>query len=151
MLLFKWYALIFFGSTIHYLISRPLGRIKFGNPQPRCDSCQDRKYWYAFGRGCGDAQGQCYKKRCSKCSIDKSPMYEIDSLGQDFNAALQWFKASKAPGKSFDLYPDTVVPDPILAWDSLRLEIESGNIYCLERIREDLIRLHELFGDDDDF
>lgn len=66
-------------------------------------------------------------------------------IDKDLKAALAWFKTSTPPEKPFRLNKFTMIDDPKKLWAHLKEEIVSNNIYVLERIREDLIKLCALF------
>ncbi len=115
----------------------------------KCQACFGRGWAYLFGRGTGAAFGQCYRKKCSQCSGNWAN--ESAYLDDDFKEAIRWFLESTPPAKRFRLHPWKVIESPEKLWDSLFDDIQSQNVYRLEFIRDDLVKLHQLFGISEDF
>lgn len=111
----------------------------------KCKSCNGRGHLWCYDQGYGKAYGQCYKKRCS-CRGGKAAEVHLD---KEFREAVQWFKSSIPPGEAFEYYlwKDVwqVVDEPAQYWVELKTEIASGNVYRLEAIRDDIVKLHQLF------
>lgn len=110
----------------------------------KCKSCNGRGHIWCYDQGYGKAYGQCYKKRCS-CRGGKQAEVHLD---KEFRVAVQWFQASTPPAEQFEywLWKDVwqVIENPAQYWEELRAEIASGNVYRLEAIRDDVVRLHQL-------
>ncbi len=115
----------------------------------KCSCCYDRGYIFYYGQGTGRALGQCYKEKCRFCGGNWA--YEGANLDAVYKKAMTWFRSSQPPGKPFRLFVWKTVDDPVKYWQNMREEIASDNVYVLERIRDDIVRLHELFGNEDDF
>lgn len=111
----------------------------------KCKNCNGKGHIWCYDQGYGKALGQCFKKRCS-CRGGKVAEVHLD---KEFRVAVQWFKTSEPPTEPFeyhqwrDVYK--VIDDPAQYWVELRAEIASGNVYRLEAVRDDIVKLHQLF------
>ncbi len=110
----------------------------------RCDWCMDRGYSTCFKNGSKFSLGEAFKVDCTHCTGKWSDTAMV--IDREFREALAWFRTSTPPLKGFVLNKFKTVTDPAKYWENLRTEISSDNIYALERIRDDILKLQEMFG-----
>ena len=112
----------------------------------KCQDCNGKGWLWCYDQGYGKAFGQCYKKRC-RC---RGGAHRETHLDKEFTTAITWFKSSQPPAQAFeflefrDVYK--VVDDPAAYWGWLRTEIATDNIYRLEAIRGDIVKLYQKFS-----
>ena len=110
----------------------------------KCQSCNGRGSIWCYDQGFGKAFGQCYRKRCH-CRGGRQAEVHLD---KEFREAIQWFVTSTPPSEPFEYwaFKDVwrVIADPAQHWAQLKEEIASRNVYRLEAIRDDVVKLHQL-------
>ena len=123
----------------------PQAHLVFGSQVAEaCSKCGGKGYWYIWDSAWNQTMGQCYRKRC-QCRGGKQTKVKLDP---EFRAALVWFYKSSPPGEPFefcefrDVYK--VIDEPAAYWRQLKDDINTGNIYRMEAIRSDVIKLHQI-------
>ena len=104
-----------------------------------CQSCGGKGYWYCWGEGAGQGLGQCYRKRCP-CRGGVQRKIRLDA---EYRAALEWFKTTTPPAGSLKIHPWSKAEDAETLWGKLWGDIETGNVYRLEAIRDDIVALYQ--------
>lgn len=109
----------------------------------KCDHCYDRGKYYFWAPGYGRGLGTAYYMDCLHCT---GTQFVVRGIDKDLRAALEWFRTSTPPSEGFRLNKFRMIDDPQALWDEMKKEIATDNIYRLEKIREDLISMQNLFS-----
>jgi hypothetical protein len=117
----------------------------------KCKSCNGKGAIWMYDQGYGKGLGQCYRKKCA-CRGGQQTALHVDA---EIRVALDWFKTSTPPASGFELwlFKDywKVIDSPVEYWAWLRSEIATDNIYRIEAVRDDLVKLHQKFMVDEEF
>lgn len=109
----------------------------------KCSFCYDRGKYYIYANGYGRGLGTAYYVECPHCN---GIQFVVRGLDKALRAALEWFRTSTPPNEGFRLSKFRTIDDPQALWAEMKKEIATDNIYRLEKIREDLISMQNLFS-----
>ncbi len=109
----------------------------------RCDDCFDRGFYILYSKGNVKTLGIRTEVSCPHCKGNWS--YDTRMISEEFRQALRWFRSSTPPDEPFKLSKWKTIDDPKKFWAKLKAEIALDNIYSLERIEEDVLKLQALF------